>query len=165
MTYKEITEYFEALSRNNKLVNHSEIEPHFFRVNIDELLVAFKQRFFNPVVFLELPESRITGETLDNAFINRYAALNFLTTVEKGDRSAELTAYDSMEELALQFLARMRYDYSRSAGRLIHRFDWKNVPFFKLGPIHNNMFGIRMEVPIGHWANSFMNYQPNHWKE
>ncbi len=163
MNYGELTEYFEQIAVQHKLLKHSDIEPHFFRVNIEDVISGFKNNLNFPFVFLELPESRLHGETLDNVFLSRYAALTFLDKVAPGDRPGELDTYSRMELLGLDFLSRVKRDYTNFTNRQIPKMEWNDIRIFKIGPMHHNCYGMRFEIAIGEPANDFMLYKPENW--
>lgn len=163
MNYSQIADYFENLARQHISVKHTEVDPHFFRINLEDIIGAHKNFDANPSVFLELPESRIHGETSDTSFLSRYCALTFMARVELGNREAELEAYDRMEALGIDFMSRLNRDYKNFSNRLIKEFDFKNIKIYKVGPMFHSMYGMRFEISIGEPATSFMNYNSANW--
>jgi hypothetical protein len=163
MNYTEIAEYFENLARQHVAVKHTEVDPHFFRINLEDIISGLKNHDANPAVFLELPEARIHGETSDNSFLSRYCAVTFMKKVPPDDRVAEIEAYDNMEALGIDFMSRLNRDYKNFSNRLIKEFDYKNIPIYKVGPMMHSMYGMRFEISIGEPATNFMIYNPANW--
>ena len=163
MTYKQTSDYFENLCKF-KLVGHSDDQKKFMRINIDDIIdnsAKFKLGF--PAVLLELPENKLSGETDDSAFKNRYVALTFLSKVPPQDKTRELEVYDEMETLGLKFMAKVNHDYKNFTDRKIHSFNFNDVRWFKIGPVADNLYGQRFEFPIGFVAKEFRIYNANDW--
>jgi len=63
----------------------------------------------------------------------------------------------------MQFLARLKRDYTNFSDRKIKLFDFKDIKIFKVGPMNHNCYGMRFEFGIGEPANVFMNYNSQNW--
>lgn len=163
MNYQAIVEYFDNLCRQHKSINHSADHPHFFRIDLHEFETAFKRYVASPAVYLELPEGRITGETLDNSIAWHDIALNLVTKVNPDDFTGRLKAYTDMEQIGFQLLSRVNRDYMNFQARLVPMWDWKSVRYYKISFAAHNMFGMRFEFQFGEPANDFRFYDNNLW--
>jgi hypothetical protein len=161
MTFSEIKTYIENLCRSSALVRHTDTEKHFFRINIEDLTTNWKAKGVkSPAVFLEIPEGKLSGETNDNAFNQKFIALSFLKTVKAQDADGEELAYEEMEVLGWKFMAKINKDYE---AKVIKHFRHNEVRYFKVGPISENMYGIRFELPMGAPATDFRNFKTEDW--
>ena len=163
MNYSSLVQYFQQMAARHKQIAHSPLERHFFRINIDQLITGFRQEINFPAVMLELPEARLIGNSLDTLFLSRMVALTFLDKVDIDDHEAELSCYDRMEQLGLDFISRIRREYQSTPDRFIAYFDFNDVRTYKVGPIHHSCFGMRFEFTIGDPSLSVMHYNPSNW--
>lgn len=161
MTFGEVKTYIENLCRKSIHVRHTEAEKHFFRINIEDLAANWKAKgVHSPAVFLEIPEGKLAGETDDNSFNDKFIALSFLKTVKAQDLEGEERAYEEMEVIGWKFMAKINKDYKE---HVIKHFRHNEVRYFKVGPISENMYGIRFELPLGAPAKDFKNYNTEDW--
>ena len=165
MNYQAVVDYFEDICSKNKGILHTKERPHFFRIDGDEFHSAFKNFVGSPSVYLEMPEGRITGDTLDNAFASHEMALNLVTKVAPDDFTARLKAYNDMEQLGMDLFSRVVRDYQSSTNRIIELFDWKSIRMYKISFVAHNMFGMRFEFSIGERANAFRFYDNTKWTD
>jgi hypothetical protein len=163
MKFTDLVSYFENIAAKHKLIQHADNNRHFFRINLDELITGFKQDLQFPAIMLELPESRVSGATLDNLFMSRYVGLSFLDKVDAGDIEGELNCYDRMEALGLDYLSRVRRDYQDFNNRFVAQFDWNDIRVYKVGPIHHNCYGMRFEITVGSSSSGVMHYNTENW--
>lgn len=163
INYTSLSAYFEQMAAAHRDIAHSPEERHFFRINIDQLITGFRQDIHFPAVLLELPEGRILGGSLDTLFMTRFVALSFLDKIPVQDYPAELSCYDRMEALGLDFISRLRRDYQSLQDRFIAYIDLSDIRCYKVGPIHHQCYGVRFELSVGDPAQQVMHYNPSNW--
>lgn len=157
--------YFEKLSAEHKLVQHTSEQKHFFRT-IDDFLNADtdnKSQF--PAVVMDSLEGRITGANEDGKTDMMSTGILFVKKLLHIDDTAAIdTAQAEMKALALSFAARMEHDAQLCENRslkFLQEFMTVSIKYKYYGPIFDNCYGVLVSFQCGHIAE--MEYKNDEW--
>lgn len=120
-----IEEYFKMLAIEHSDINHSDNQPHFYRMELEEVLMNLRSKVNFPFVGLERIESKFNnspGQTSKRKSI----ALMFISKVENNSNEAVNAIYDLTDEVADEFLRRVYDDVVKLTGPFTN-IDWNSL--------------------------------------
>jgi len=112
MSFSALISYFENIARMHKSILHTNVEKHFFRMEIDEVLGGFNRSDVNfPMLILEGYGFDFTDNRSDNILKNRKGAFILLDRIEDPtDFDAKHLAWDKLEAIGDDIINRIRSD-------------------------------------------------------
>lgn len=169
ITFSAYEAYFLELASRYHRIAHSETEPHFAVMDIDDILSAMKSslKFDRPSMILENPEGRLSYKNNGMRDENFGAFLILQQCLTRGDVAQKRTVMDTTKTVGMGICGKMHVDKTerfkgiRTAPRFIEFFDLAQVRYMKVGPIFSNCYGWRFEFNIGQDAELY--YEPTEW--
>lgn len=148
--FSDLITYFENIARNHVLIQHTDAEKHFFRMELDELLGGFNipsARF--PFLVLEGYAYDYTDNRSDNVLKKREGAFVLMDYVKDvTDYDAVHVVWDKMEKIADDILARIRADKRNPKTPVIRDFNLENVQVSLILNEINNSAGLRVKYTL-----------------
>lgn len=161
ISHKALADYFKTLCQKNKVLNHREGNPSFFRMNSRDVTTKLSKAA-SVIFVLESPDHRFSDNTGDSIMKNKTGAFSIAKLVEKQDDFiAQDDAVDFCEELTEEILSAMRKDNRNFNAQLFGHLDFNTVGGFKVGPIYGGYWGIRTEFTFGDSVS--LKYNPSKW--
>lgn len=145
---KEYSSYFEKLCRQHLLIKHSDKDPRFFRMRGRDVLTKL-HKATNIICVLETPEFNYEDNKADNYMKDKTGAFAILKQCKMDDFSAQDEAVDICETIAHDFITIMRRDNRDYDNQKFGYLPLNNISGFKVGPVYDNFYGIRMEFKFG----------------
>ena len=152
--FSEYSDYFEGLAAKYKPIGHTDQDPRFALLDIDDILSTQRGKldFTNPVMVLENPEGQLSW--VHNQLSDRkFGAFHILKNVPRNDPEKKKAVMDECQTHGKAIIARMQYekfslhkDNSDSPyAQMLKFFDLNEVKYHKVGPLFNDCFGWRFE--------------------
>lgn len=143
--FSELISYFESLARMHKDIGHRDMEKHFFRMEIDEVLAGINRTDVKtPFLILEGYGYNFTDNKSDNLLKNRTGAFMLVDHVsDSTDMNAIHEVWDRMEEIGDELLIRMKNDKRDPTVKAVRDFDFSSVEATLIATEMSNHYGIR----------------------
>jgi len=163
--FSDLISYFRLLAEEHVSIKHSESEKHFFRFEIDEVLAGLNRGDVNfPMLILEGYSFTFTDNRADNPIKNRNGAFVLLGRVKDASDFETLhDAWDELEEIGDDILARIRYDKEQRTVPVVRNFNLENVNASLIMNEIGNHAGIRYTFTISSPLNA--DYDSTKWEE
>ena len=148
--FSELITYFENIARKHIAIQHTEIEKHFFRFELDEVLnginrsdVAF------PMLILEGYSYDYTDNKSDNILKNRSGAFILLDHCpDISDYGKVHEIWDNLETIADDILALIKSDKRNPLTPVVRGFEFSSVDSKLIANEIGNSIGIRITFII-----------------
>lgn len=148
INFSAVVQYFETLARQHTDIAHTDKHKAFFRLELDEVVEGLRNNINFPCIILEGYDLNFRDNKSDNLIKQRGSAFIVVDKVARGDFDAIHQAYDRMEEIGDEILARLRHDKANRQSP-VRDFDLNNVDGSLVGwPIDSNLYGIRYTFTI-----------------
>lgn len=166
ITYKQYSDFFEALATKHPAIKHSASEKHFFEGDLSDLVGSIANRTIRyPVLMLITIDGRIAGSDHDNLLDDNNAGfllLDRLGSPEDADRKKEI--FNDTLTIGFDIIRRIQYLVDQcdpDAVKLFNEFDITNVRKKQWGPVWDMAYGWSFEFPI---QGAFTHlYNPDLW--
>ncbi len=187
LTQNNYFDYLESLAANHKGIAHQingGVKTHFARViiddgsrdpfgriNISEILTKVRSSFELPVMVVvnyDVSGSDEGGGSVQKVKGMMFYLLDKAKSVTK-DLSDVISVIDHMEEVADELLGFMREDYelaemkSDVSGKMLLNFSELSIR--AIGPIKDNLCGVKVEIPFTEVAESALRYNPDKFND
>lgn len=161
--FSDLINYFESLARRHVLIQHTDTEKHFFRMELDELLGGFNRTdTVFPFLVLEGYSIDFTDNLSDNVFKNREGAFILMDKVSNPtDYDALHEVWDKLESIVDDFLAKIKADKRNPATPVIRNFDLSSIHVSLILNDINNSAGLRVRYQLS--SPSPMEVNPAKW--
>lgn len=142
-TFSDLIQYFDLLARQHTDIGHSDLQKHFFRMELDEVLAGINRTdVAHPFLILEGYSYGFTDEKADNIIKNRSGAFMLLDNVpDPSDYNRVNEVWQHMEEIGDELLRRIRSD--KYIVPVVRSFQLEEVKAELLALEITNLFGIR----------------------
>lgn len=147
-TFTEINNYFEQIAQNHRMIAHSGLHKHFYRMELEEVLTMMKNINY-PALILEGYRFDYTDQRSDNVLKNRSGAFILAGRVSDiGDYAAIHQLLDTLEAIGDQILARIRADKHNPLITAVRDFDLNSVTAVLILNEHDKVYGIRYNYTL-----------------
>lgn len=163
MTFKEIQDYFNDLSVNNKLTHHDPPERRtFFRMDNEEDLASVPDSAGSPYIKVLTLSGRMQSnidrmETRETIRIRIASKADTTKALSNEIERAQEEAYVVM----MQFLSKMRYDMEEKPCQALKLMDIAAVNWDPVGPVNQYEYGWNLSIPI---KSGLLTYEENDWQ-
>jgi hypothetical protein len=104
--FSDFCTLFENIAINHVDINHTSLEKHFVKMNVEDLLLSAKIDLQSPAIVLEGYDWRLEDHQSDNTLKHRTLAFCVMVeALDKNDIDTIYQAFDDAEELADEILA------------------------------------------------------------
>jgi hypothetical protein len=163
LKFSAVVQYFEDLAKQHVTIAHSQTHKAFFRLELDEVVEGLRNNINYPALVLEGYDINFKDNRSDNVIKQRGTAFIIVKRVARGDFNAIHAAYDEMEEIGDDILARMRHDKSQRRSP-IRDFNMDNVEATIINWfVDSGLYGIRYNFTIDSTFDTDMN--PDKWQD
>jgi hypothetical protein len=132
MSQNNIVEsYFKLLSQEHIDICHRQNEPHFFRMELEEVLMEIRSGVFFPFVALERAETKFNSQSTKRTSIG----IMFMQIEQKTTPESINALYDFTDALADEFTRRIYEDVQTLKGPFTN-IDWNSVSIQQI-PFNN----------------------------
>ena len=157
--FSDIITYFRKLASEHISIQHSDVEKHFYRFELEEVLSSLKKINY-PALILEGYRYRLTDDKSDNPMKNRSGAFIILGHLKDiGDYDAMHELWDSQEEICDDIVARIKADKRIEAA--VRDFDLNSVEVTLIANENDRNYGIRCTFTIS--SPMPMDVDPTKW--
>lgn len=168
MTFTDYINYFTTAAANHKSLLHTVNDPHFYEIEIDDLING--QRFEGTGInmLLESYEAKPTDQLSDNIRKMLNGAFLILREADVGNIADRNLALDECFEIAEDMVSKMMNDtrstkQSRSSYPYPINVESGSFRFQKAGPLLTNLFGWRVEFTINDTWKNGLQLDPSKW--
>lgn len=138
------SDYLRKLAACHKSINHTTEEPHFFRGELEEFYVGFRDRLNFPALVQEGSEIRFTSDNADNAFKERESAFMVVQSYpDDNDYDAIYEAFDLCERIGDEIIRRMNCDKYDSQCMEVKDFLLDEVSAIQIQNTRERYVGVR----------------------
>ncbi len=114
--------YFKKLSQEHVDICHREKEPHFYRMELEEVLMNIRSGVYFPFVGLERSEAKFSSQSTKRISIG----IMFIQMETKPSPESINSLYDLTDALADEFARRIYDDVQNLTGPFTN-IDWNSV--------------------------------------
>jgi hypothetical protein len=141
--FKDIVAYFRQLATEHREIAHTETEKHFFRYELDEVLIGLPRGMNYPAMVLEGYRFSLLDGNSDNVVKRRDGAFMLLDHIpDTGDHDHIHKVWGDLEEIGDDIIARIRRD-KRNPASPVRDFNTASVEANLLSTEFGNLYGIR----------------------
>lgn len=148
ISLKQLSNYFEKLSRQNLSISHTSSKPRFFRLKGREL-GAKLDKADEMILVLETPEFTYSDNQADNYMKDKTSAFSILKRCKSDDFDAIDDAVDLCEAVSHEIVTVMHRDNRSYNDQLFGNLPLNTFGGFKVGPVFDGFYGIRVEFKYG----------------
>ena len=161
--FKDLVTYFENIARKHLDILHTDEEKHFFRMEIDEVLMGINRSdVAYPMLILEGYAFEFTDNKSDNLLKNREGAFILLDHIkDASDMNAIHDKWDELEEIATEILIKIKSDKYNPLTRVVRNFDLDSVNASLILNEIGQDVGIRVSYTISSPISNEVN--PDKW--
>lgn len=160
--FNQYVSYFEDIARNLIAIGHTDSEKHFFRLELDELLVSLGSKINWPCLVLEGYDVRFIDKSGDNVLKNRTGAFVVMDKLKNAqDFDAIHAIYDKCETICDDIISKMYFDKKTRRHAVVKDFDLEQVEYILLNNEVECSYGIRVSFPITNTHDIAVN--PDKW--
>ena len=161
--FSQLIAYFENLARTHVEIQHSEIEKHFFRFELDEVLNGINRSdVAYPMLILEGYSYDYTDNKSDNIIKNRSGAFILLDHCHDiSDYGNVHEIWDRLEAIADDILVKIRSDKRNPLTPVVRGFEYSGTTAKLIANEIGNSVGIRLTFTIS--APVASDVQANRW--
>jgi hypothetical protein len=154
--FSDLESYLKRLATGLTLIGHTEANPRFATMDIDDILSLLKSELDtnSPVMIMENPEGEM-GFKHDRLYDGNFCAFHILKHVDRGNPSEKREVMDRCKEIGTKVLLLIEKDRQKrfrginTPPRFVLNFDLDQVKYQKNGPIFSSCYGWRFEFEIG----------------
>lgn len=162
--FADLVAYFENLASLHTGIKHSIGEKHFFRFELEEMLVGMKSNLNYPALILEGYDFTFVDENSDNLQKRVSCAFMLLDKIsDKGDYDAIHALWDHLEEIGDELVVKILSDKRDRRTECLAYFHARSItgtPITDMNLIH---YGFRYAFELSWPVNNEVN--PEVWDE
>jgi hypothetical protein len=137
----------EYLAKEHKEVLHTAKEKHFFRFELDEVLIGLKGDINYPAIILEGYDISYSDQNSDNIMKSRGSAFTVLFRLNKNDSVLDIQSlYDKAEQIGEDFIVRMRAIKEGRKSKVLRDFTLNDSPGLMISNPGERTYGMRFEI-------------------
>lgn len=161
--FSELIAYFENLAKTHVSIQHSDVEKHFFRFELDEVLAGINRTdVAYPMLILEGYSFDYTDNKSDNIIKNRSSAFILLDHCpDISDYNNVHEIWDNLESIADDILVRMKADKRNPLTPVVRGFEYSGIEAKLIANEIGNSIGIRINFMIS--TPLITDTQTNRW--
>lgn len=160
-TFSDIVEYFRKIAVEHISIGHRDIEKHFYRFEIDEVLTGLKKINY-PALILEGYAYSLLDNKSDNVIKRRNCAFMLLGHLSDiGDFDAMHELWDAQEQICDDIVAMMKADKRNPECSAVRDFDLNSVDVKLIANEMDKNYGIRCTFTVS--SSRSMEVDPNKW--
>jgi len=160
-TFSDIVQYFRRIATEHILIGHRDIEKHFYRFEIDEVLTGLKKVNY-PALILEGYAYSLHDNKSDNVIKERKCAFMLLEHLgDIGDFDAMHELWDTQEQICDDIVARMKADKRNPECTAVRDFDLNSVDVKLIANEMDKNYGIRCTFTVS--SSLSMEVDPGMW--
>ena len=146
--FSELVQYFREIACQHIEIGHSCTENHFYRFEIDEVLIGLKTVNY-PALILEGYRCNLIDNKSDNSLKDRTGAFILLDHLhDLGDFDTMHAIWDRLEGIADDIVIRIKKDKRNSQSQVIRDFDLSSVEYTLIANEQDKNFGVRCTFKI-----------------
>jgi hypothetical protein len=147
--FADLVSYFERLAREHTEIRHSATEKHFYRFELEELLVGMITKIKYPALVLEGYDFMYQDSGSDNVSKKRNGAFMLLTHVSDPlDFNGIALAIDRLERIGEDILIKMRADKASRAVPVLRGFNIYESDGLMLRVSQTGQYGLRFSFSL-----------------
>lgn len=170
--FSDIENYLIRKAKGFTLIGHTEANPRFANMDIDDILSMAKSELDTnfPVMIMENPEGEM-GFKHDRLYDGNYCAIYIIKHVDRNNPSHKRQVMDLCKEIITKVMCLIHEDKEKrmrginTPPRFVTYFDLNDVKYQKIGPIFSGCYGWRAEFDIGEETPISMILNPDEWIE
>ena len=154
--------YLCELAMRHKCLSHSEREPRYFRGELEEFYVGFRDKVNFPALIQEGSEIRYTSDNADNAFKERDTSFMIVQNYsDDNDYDAIYQAFDLCEKIGDEIIRKINIDKYNPACMVVKDFHLDDVSAIHIQNVRERYVGVRYSFTT---KTPFWNeINPNKW--
>jgi len=142
--FSDLVTYFETLATEHIEIQHSSAQKHFYRFEIEELLIGLATDINYPALILEGYDFNYADTISDNILKRRNGAFMLIGRIsDSGDFSAIHALFDQLEEIGDDILVRMRADKALRTVPVLRDFAISESEGIPIKVTAHGQYGIR----------------------
>ena len=146
--FSDLVQYFREIACQHIAIGHSATENHFYRFEIDEVLIGLKTINY-PALVLEGYRCNFIDHQSDNILKDRTGAFILLDHLnDLGDFDTMHAIWDKLEGIADDIIIRIKKDKRDSQSKVIRDFDISSVEYTLIANEQDKNFGVRCTFKI-----------------
>ncbi|MEA3378041.1 MAG: hypothetical protein U9Q69_00215 [Nanoarchaeota archaeon] len=162
VTFTDYTDYFENIAKNLKAISHTEAEKHFYKTELEELLIGLQNTINYPALVLEGYDISFTDHGSDNFLKDRDGAFSILKMCnDPNDASKIYAIYESCEIIVNNILNIIKYHKEKKTHAVVKDFEFSSVEVLPIAN-ENGGYGMRCSFRLTSNYNTTLNL--NLWK-
>jgi len=158
--FSSIVNYFKKLAGQHSLLQHTEQNKKFFRLEPDEFVTGLRKAEF-PALVMESYQFSLSDQSSDNPKKDRLIAFDLVSKVSDAGNYDEIhKQWDILEEIGDDIIIRIKADKRKSDSPVAH-FDLNSIDAQLLTLDEINVVGIRYTCIIN--SNFPTDIDPSRW--
>jgi hypothetical protein len=150
ISQKEYMQYFQKISRQHTDIRHTDREPRFFRLRDPRDLSTKLDKADGTILMVETPENNYLDNGADNYMKERKGAFAVLRRLKKQDDFIQMDdIMDDCEIITEDIMKLMMKAHRDFDDQLFGYLPLSSFSSFRVGPIFNEFYGVRMEFKFG----------------
>lgn len=146
--FNAIIDYFRKLATEHISIQHTPTSKHFFRLELDELIIGINSKARYPLLVLEGYKFRIEDNRSDNTIRPRVCAFMVLDKIsDRANFDRIEQVYDECEEICDDIIARIKED-KRNSSSPFHNLNLNSIEGEMVSFETNGLCGIRITFEI-----------------
>ena len=146
--FSDLIQYFKTLASQHIAIGHSNVEKHFYRFELDEVLTGLKKVNY-PALILEGYRYSLTDKQSDNVMKERSGAFMLLGHLNDiGDYDAMHQLWDHLENICDDIIIRIKSDKRNPDAKAIRDFDLGSVNVALIANENDKNYGVRCTFTI-----------------
>jgi hypothetical protein len=153
--FADLVSYFEKLAREHTEIGHSATEKHFYRFEVEELLIGMATKIKYPALVLEGYDFLYQDSGSDNVIKKRNGAFMLLTHVKDPlDFNEIAQAIDRLEMIGDDILVRMKADKADRKVPVLRGFNIFESDGLMLRVAQTGQYGLRFSFSLSSAVNN-----------
>ncbi|MFZ4412926.1 MAG: hypothetical protein ACOYOV_07570 [Bacteroidales bacterium] len=140
----ELVAFFEELAKQHKKIDHSDLNKHFYRMELDEFASGVNN-FIGYNMIMEVIPFGYDGSNRDNSFKTREVSFMVVKSIKEVNKAAKSLAFDECESIVDDILSKLNNARCGFNGTII-TFDPNGVDGHQVTDGKN--YGIRCIVEV-----------------
>ena len=140
--------YLKNLASLHRCLAHTPEKPHFFRGELEEFFMGFRDRVNFPALIQEGAEIHFTTDEADNAFKERETSFMIVQSYENDNDYDEIyAAFDLCELIGDEIIRKMNCDKYETSCMVIKDFHLEDVTAIQIQNVRERYVGVRYSFP------------------
>jgi hypothetical protein len=153
--FKQYRDYFKAIAEADEGIKHSEAEPHFSMMYLEEILTRATLDCKDVCMIVEYPDfTTFNEQNVDNNFLKLIGGISIIKFFEHDDFEDHLLKASECLVIAKRVIKKIFADYEacredEEADPNINYFESSGIRGGKIGPVFGSWTGVRFVPVIG----------------